>query len=387
MSKTLLFCAPAPVIVSETGYFLDIKFVEGMRAHAAAWDGDVRCVLWKNAAAIPFGRDVQAEDLGFDLHVLDAGAPVPDALMHDAQLAALSIDTPNFADMMTTAQRHGVPVALTLEYTLETRLRIIWLDQSIGLPRRLRRSLWQMMHERRLRAAMRKAAGVQFNGYPAFDAYAALSSAPMQYFDNRMKPDLMATAAEQTARSERLRSGAPLRLIHSGRLEAMKGVQDLLPVMAALRAQGVNATLDIYGAGGLEGQIRDGLAAFDGTVRLHASVDFEKVLVPISRTKADIFLSCHRQSDPSCTYLEAMGCGLAVAGYSNRMWGRLSAESAAGRAVPLGNVAALAKAITDWDHDREALIAAAASGLDFARIHDFPHEFDRRMDHLRACLV
>ena len=42
-------------------------------------------------------------------------------------------------------------------------------------------------------------------------------------------------------------------------------------------------------------------------------VDFETELVPFTRQNADIFLGCHRQSDPSCTYLEAMGCGVAVA--------------------------------------------------------------------------
>jgi len=385
MSTVLLFCAPAPVIVSAEGYNLDVKFVEGMRAHAAAWDGPVRCVLWETPVTIPFDGVFRPEELGFDLTVLPAGAPVPHHLLDVASVASVSIDMPNFRDTMTVARAKSVPVVLTLEYTLETRLRIVWLDEGVGLPRRLRRSLWQLSHERRLRAAMRAAAGVQFNGYPAFDAYAPLSRSPMQYFDNRMKPDLLASDVDMAARATYLRGGAPLRLIHSGRFEPMKGAQDLLPVMAALRAQGVDATLDIYGSGSLEGQIRAGLSAFGGSVRLHSAVDFETELVPISRTQADVFLSCHRQSDPSCSYLEAMGCGLAVAGYANRMWARLSADTHAGHAAPMGNIDALAAIIAGWDRDREPLITAANAGLGFARTHDFPDEFNRRMDHLRAC--
>ena len=149
----------------------------------------------------------------------------------------------------------------------------------------------------------------------------------MLYLDNRMKPDMFATEAEMAARERHLRGGGPLRLINSGRLEPMKGSQDLIPVAVALRARGVAFTLDIYGAGSLEDRIRQEIDArnLGDLVTLHAPVDFETELVPLSRTSADLFLSCHHQSDPSCTYLEAMGCGLALVGYDNQMLAGLSA--------------------------------------------------------------
>lgn len=165
----------------------------------------------------------------------------------------------------------------------------------------------------------------------------------------------------------------------------MKGAQDLLPVMHALKEIGVLATLDIYGAGSLTSEIEAGLAAFEGRVRLHGPVDFATALVPYSRTQADIFLSCHRQSDPSCTYIEAMGCGLALAGYDNAMWSTLSAKAGSGKIAPLGHPSALARAIAEWDRDREALIRDTKAGLAFARVHDFHAEFTRRMAHLREC--
>ncbi len=382
---TLLLCAPAPVIDAPLGYRLDVKFVEGMRAHAAGWGGPMQCVLWRGAGAIPFGRAYLAAELGFDLTVLDPGAPLPGALIEGASVVMVSADMPGFDGVVTAAAQRGRPVVTALEYTLETRLRILWLDRDTGLLRKARRALWALRNERRIRRALRASSGVQFNGYPAFDAYRGLTGRPLLYLDNRMSPALMATPEDMAARAARLRSGAPLRLIHSGRLEAMKGAQDLLPVMARLRQAGVAATLDIYGTGALEGAIRDGLGAFDGAVRLHGPVDFETGLVPVSRTQADVFLSCHRQSDPSCTYLEAMGCGLAVAGFGNRMWARLSAEAGLGAPVALGDGAGLAAGIAAWDRDREALIAAAERGLGFARAHDFPREFDARMAHLQAC--
>ena len=112
-------------------------------------------------------------------------------------------------------------------------------------------------------------------------------------------------------------------------------------------------------------------------------MDFETELAPLTRTGADVFLSCHRQSDPSCTYLEAMGCGLTVAGYANRMWGPMTADAGAGVAAPLGDTQALAAAIVGLDRDRAGLAEACARSLAFSRAHDFPSEYKRRMDHLK----
>ena len=144
---------------------------------------------------------------------------------------------------------------------------------------------------------------------------------------------------------------------------------------------GVSATLDIYGTGSLEDGIKRGLDRFDGRVRLHAPVDFAQELVPINRTQADIFLSCHRQSDPSCTYLEAMGCGLAVAGFDNDMWRELCKRSEGGTVAPLGDLDRLAGKIAAWDKDREALITASKVARNFATAHDFDREFSARMAH------
>ncbi|WP_323040299.1 glycosyltransferase [Gemmobacter sp.] len=378
----LLILATAPVLEHAGMLRLDVKFVEGMRAHCAHWPGPVRCILRRGADGIPFGASYQPADLGFELRILDPGQPVgPEDMAGIATIFAAADDADTLA-LVPLARDHGASLVYSLEYTLDTRLRIVWLDQGRSLPRKLWSMLWNLRQEYRRRRALRSADGVQANGYPALDAYAGLNRNTMMYIDGRMTPALMATPDEMAARTARLMSGAPLRLIHSGRLEPMKGAQDLLPVMAELRRIGVAATLDIYGAGRLRDSIAGGLADFDGQVRLHDPVDFESALVPASRTGADIFLSCHRQSDPSCTYIEAMGCGLAVAGYDNRMWARLAADSGAGLVAPMGNATALAARIAAWDKDRKALASACRIGLQFAADHDFPGEFKARMDHL-----
>ena len=68
----------------------------------------------------------------------------------------------------------------------------------------------------------------------------------------RMTPDLFATEAEMRARETLRAAGGPLRLVYSGRLETMKGAQDLLPVARRLIERGVDFTLDIFGTGSLD---------------------------------------------------------------------------------------------------------------------------------------
>lgn len=144
--------------------------------------------------------------------------------------------------------------------------------------------------------------------------------------------------------------------------------------------------LDVFGTGSLEPEIREAArqAGLQDRVRLHGVVDFARELVPFARGGSDIYLSCHRQSDPSCSYLENMGCGLAVAGYGNRMWAALARESQAGWVAPLGNVAALADCIAAAHRDRAGLMRRCDNALGFARAHLFDAEFDKRIAQMRT---
>jgi glycosyltransferase involved in cell wall biosynthesis len=383
----LLICAPAPVNIVSGELKLDTKFVDGMHAHVRDWGGPVRCILWQSTHDIHFGKAYDQSKLPFELLVLEPNAPIPPFAFEGVSVAMLSADMPGIHLMANQAIAADVPFIVALEYTLSTRLRILWLDKDRSASARLRTLVWILRHEHRMRTCLKKATGVQFNGYPAFDIYSKLNNNSLLYLDNRMARDMLATLEEMAARAERLRSGAPLRLIHSGRLEYMKGTQDLPELMRVLRELRVDATLDVYGAGSLAETLRKGFAPFGESVKLHGPVDFQTELVPINRTGADVFVSCHRQQDPSCTYLEAMGCGLAVVGYANQMWSRLKQASGAGKVAPLGDVAALAKCIAELDQDRGSLIKSCQAGLEFASMHDFSKEFRKRIEHARASAI
>lgn len=384
LPQTLLYCAPAPVAPADGGWHLDSKFVSGMARHVADWGGPVHCILWQGQSDIPFGRFYREEELPFTLQVLPPAAPLP--RLHDVAGAFVSADLVQFLPLCRDLAAQNIPIVASLEINLQNRLQILWLQKDVGLARKLVRSLRLRREEREMREAFALVSGVQFNGFPAFDSYGAMVRKPHLYLDNRMHDEMMVIEAELATQADRLRAGAPLRLIQSGRLEPMKGVDLLIPLMRWLDDHAIAATLDIYGAGSLGDQIAAEIPAFEGRVRLHGPVDFERALVPVSRSSADIFLATHRQSDPSCSYLEAMGCGLAVVGSDNAMWRGLHHAAGAGSIAPMGNVAAFGQAIAAYDRDRAALIAAIAQGAAFARAHSFDSEFAGRMAHVKVAI-
>ncbi len=378
--------ASAPVIVLPDGRLrLDRKFVEGMHLSGELWDGRFDALLWQGALEIPFGAEYAPGDLGFRIQVLEPDETITARHLEGYDVAGAAADYHLALDLPALCGGPGQPrLVYSIEYTLATRLQIIRLDQSRGPLRKLRSAIWNLNMERHRRAALKAADGVQANGFPAMEEFKGLNANTILYLDNRMTTDMMATEAEMEARAAHLLSGGPLRLIHSGRLETMKGVQDIVPIARILGDAGVDFTLDIYGAGSLEAEIRAGIARFGlaDRVRLHGPVDFETGLVPIQRRAGDLFLSCHRQADPSCTYIESMGCGLPVAGYSNAMWAAMRDDADAGWCVPLGDTSALAQQIIALDKARGEIVAHGERALSYARRHDFRTVFASRIRQL-----
>lgn len=378
-----LMIAPAPVIETGNLVRLDVKFVEGMRLQQAHWPSRITCLLRRGAPAIPFGRDYDRSELPFDLRILDHDEALDARHLEGGDIIYAGGDDFNCLGLVDHL-KPGQKIVYVIEYTDETRRQIIDLDRNRGLMGRLKGRIWLMKQEKKRRRAFLAADALQSNGYPAHDLYSPMCRDSILYLDGRMTSDLFATEAEMAAREAHLSSGGPLRLLYSGRLETMKGAQDLVPVAHRLAEKGVDFTLDIFGTGSLEAEVSNQIKSLPdpSRVRMHGAVDFETRLVPFTRQHADVFLGCHRQADPSCTYIEAMGCGVAVASYDNRMWQRLNGESQAGWGAALGDVSGLADQIARVARDRAAIVQAARNGWKFSQKHGFLPEFRMRMEHL-----
>lgn len=359
-----------------------------MQFYCDAWNGPVSCALPLRDAPFPFGKTYEYGELPFSIQLISKQAPLGPGDLRDFDLVLCCGDNHEYFYLAEICKSLSVKIIYSIECTLETRMQIAMLDQSKNFLRKIYSVLWILNSERQRRRAFKIADGLQANGYPAHKAYKPFNCNTHFYLDSRIDAAMLASEEDMAARRAYLSSMGPIRLLHSGRLEPIKGAQDLIPVAQALARNNLDFELNIFGTGSLEAVIRRDIerAGLSNRVHFHGAVDFETELVPFARSNADVFLSCHRQSDPSCTYIESMGCGLAIAGYSNRMWAALNHDSNAGWSAPLGNIDALAGALLKAAANREDLIARCDNAWAFARSRAFEREFSQRIRHLTRVL-
>lgn len=379
----LVMLSPAPVIETPGGeVILDTGFVEGMKLHCQLWPGRVCCVLRRGAGAISEGMRYHPSRLGFDLLVLDPTETLPEVLLDEASLVYCALDDMTYLDLHRRMTGRLARLVHTVEQPLAGRITDALAHPS--LRRRIGGVLWNLRREGRFRHALSNAAGAHFNGFPAWDSYRRLNARAIVYLDNRLRAPLQARRLELEQRVERLSSGKPLRLVSFGPLTAETGVEDLLPMASLLAGRGVEFTLDIFGSGPLGARLIGGFAALGlkDRVRVRGAVGFDASLVPYLRREADLMLAPRRLSTPAPQYIEAMGCGLAVAGYGNAMWKALF-ERSGGGFVCASRPGAMAGLVAALDADRSALARACEKALSFARDHSFESVFAARMTDLR----
>lgn len=284
-------------------------------------------------------------------------------------------------------RNHGVPCCYVAEYNLKTRFQIINANTG-SIPLRFRRYLWEFLQERKQHKAIGASAGVQCNGTPTYAAYGQVSPSPFLYFDSRITEEMMASEADVKERLAGFLSGHPLRLMFSGRLLKIKGADHLLLVAEGLKRRGLRFEMSICGDGELMEPMNAQIAekGLSEMVKMMGVLDFKKELVPYTRENVDLFVCCHRQGDPSCTYLETMSCGVPIVGYDNQAFEGVAKKSKTGWPVPINHPEHMVDRIVELDRDRRAIAEASLTALQFARSHTFEKTFKRRVEHLLGLL-
>jgi glycosyltransferase involved in cell wall biosynthesis len=364
------------------------KFRDGAAAYAQRWPGPVVVCMRKRTGADDnldqAGCD--PDDLPFTFQwLVEDDEAVAEQIAPARLVLATLVD--EHTRMAGICARRGVSLVYITEQSLHTRRQIIRAETSNPLLR-WRRDHWTTRLERRYEDAVRQASGVQCNGTPAYEAYRSINAHPLLYFDTRVPASMLVETDVLEQRTKELVDGGPLRLAFSGRLVAIKGVDHLPRVAAELRSLGVPFTMDICGGGDMEDRLRDQIRRLDlgEFVRLRGVLDFETELMPFVAQSVDLFVCCHMQGDPSCTYLETMSCGTPIVGYDNEAFAGLVRHSLVGWFSPMGRPKELARRIADLDRDRKELAGAAFAARQFATEHTFEDTIRRRIDHMKdAC--
>ncbi|MDP9045853.1 MAG: glycosyltransferase [Pseudomonadota bacterium] len=359
---------------AEDAFVVGRKFLDGMAAYVERWPGKVTVLVRSGTPAR--GMDdvtVRPGELGFEL-VVD-GDLREMVSRHAVVLGAAGREQAHVAALCKKA---SVPCVYVTEYTLLTRLQIVFAGTRNPLLR-ARRSFWEWRTERMMRRALRRSAGAQCNGTPTFRSYKHIVPSPLLFFDTRSSSADMAQDAELEARLAQLMGNAPLRLAFSGRLAPMKGADHLIDVARALSARGVAYTMAICGDGELASSMRERIGSLP--VEMRGVLDFKTELQPFLKSSCDLFVCCHRQGDPSCTYLETMAAGVPIVGYANEAFvGVNEASGSAGWEVPMNRPELMAQRIASLT--RQEIALASRKALAFARKHSCESVFDQRIEHL-----
>jgi glycosyltransferase involved in cell wall biosynthesis len=357
---SLCVVSPGRLAVTTDGRVqVDPKTAAGLERYAASWPGDVHFVARRgplDERSQPFDWP-RAEDLSFGVSVVDDVTGTVRALSPSVVLAPLELDS---APLLSLDAR----CVLVCDYPLRVRWDNVRLDPRLGSLDRLRTAAGLGRRAVGLRRMIRRAAGLQCNGPDTWATYAHHSRNPLLYLDTRVTSDEVAQARRTPVAPDGV-----LRLAFSGRWIEQKGVLDAVEVVERLRADGAAVHLTLLGGGPLESRLR---RHEDADVSVVGRLDFTTQWVPHVRDHVDVMVLPHPQGDSASTFLESMSCGTPVAGYDNRYWRALHADSGGGWTTPVSDTRALAALLASLADDRDELARARSAGL----------EFDRRVEHL-----
>jgi glycosyltransferase involved in cell wall biosynthesis len=280
------------------------------------------------------------------------------------------------------AKSAGVPYIYNTEYTLKTYLQILFAEQADPL-KRMRSSVWHTMVEAKQRAAIILCDGLQCNGVPTYLAYRSLCPSTILFFDGRTTEQMLVPPEVLEQRLSHLLGGNKLRLGFSGRLNKMKGADELIGVAQRLKERGLDFSLKIWGGGVLAEEMKAEIQRLDlsGTVEMMGFIPFEELVRKMQR-EIDLFLCCHPQGDPAGAYMEAFANGTPVVGYANEALGGLLEMMPCGLAVPIRDREALAERIIRLAQDREKIARWSKEAVNHAAQHTFDKSFRRRMEHI-----
>lgn len=359
------------------------KFLSGIQAWADRLESI--SVVFRPASTETDNLDNEAIDpseVPFPIRVAELDSPEALEVLAGAK-AAVGMLGVQQNHLPFEAKRRNVPFISTSEYSLRTRLQIAAAEESSPY-RRAKRQVWECKQEVMNLRAVRASVALQANGTPTYDAYRWVASDTLLFFDTRVTADMVIRSESLERRLAEMEQGGPLRLGFSGRLNEMKGADHLVKVAEGLARQGVDFRLSIAGDGALRAELERQVESLGlkERVKLLGNLDFQTELVPWVEREVDLFVMCHRQGDPSCTYFETMAGGVPIVGYDNEAFAGILRRYGVGRSAPMDHPAELARAIGELAGKREQIASWSRNARRVAASQTFEATMDARAEQV-----
>ncbi len=368
---------------------VDRKFLAGMRLYAEHINTPLMTIHPEIDMADQTMDmvEVPCKDLGFEVMIIKKIAnPRETKERLQKQIGRSHLVYGSGFGSAKIARQLGIPYILVLEYDLRTNVTMNAMQVQNPMRRGIRSLRCIKRHIKEDIPSMRGARALHCNGYPVYDESRFFNTHRLLYLDSRMSLGMVITEQQLDDRL-RQRSGRPLRLLFSGRYEHVKGADDSVRVALECLKRGLDIELHTYGQGSLRDMMRklSMHSPIAGRIHIHDAIPYPE-LVQRAR-EFDLFVCCHIQSDPSCTYIESFGAGLPIVGYANRMWQRLNESSACGYASPMGKPSAVADDVARLLANPDMLAVMSKQARTFALDHTFEHEFSLRINAIKQELA
>lgn len=364
----------------------DRKFYDGNTFFANEWHGEMSCVMQVSYETPPvFGLvKKRAEELNFKIILLEQNEKIAYKHIAGSAIVLCSGDTFDQFHVSQICKDKNIKCVYAIEYILETRRQILDMDKLNPLIR-LRRHWFLYAGEKKRIKSFALADGIQANGAAAYNEYKH-NGKSMIYYDTRMSAESQITDSDLEAKLQSLSS--PLRLGFSGRLIKMKGADHLIKLAQILQERGIQYHLTIYGAGDYEDEMKRQIKESNlaDNVNMAGVLDFDEELIPTIKKEIDVYVILHRQSDPSCTFLETMSCGIPIVGYDNKAFSGLLEQADIGWSAKMDDINGVADIIEDLNGNLEEVKDKSRKCIAFARLHDFEQTFKRRLEHLNSLI-
>jgi glycosyltransferase involved in cell wall biosynthesis len=382
----LVICPSVPAWKTNDALCFDRKFYDGMLLYTQKWPGKISCVISLSSARLPdFGiATINISELPFECITLNENQLITAYHLQGASIVLGTGDSHDQLHLSKLCRERNIKCVYVIENIPETRYQIASLSTKNPIVR-LRRYLYIWQGERKRVAAFKICDGLQSNGTPAHIEYRYVSN-NLLYFDTRVSENQIISDDELQRRLVYLAENKPLRIVFSGRLVRIKGVDHLVKLALKLKHVNTPFELKIYGAGDMDIEMRELISKYqlENNVSMLGAVDFYETLIPELKHSVDLFVCLHRQGDPSCTYLETLSCGIPIVGYKNRAFAGLLDISDIGWGAELNDLDGVCRAIVHLNSNREELIEKSKNSAAFARLHNFDSTFERRINHLLA---
>lgn len=372
--------------ISDNQIIITQKLLDGINKFQKYWAATIEVILEEDKLVSDNldNISIHVDQLSFSVRILNYDSEEFLRALDQGSVVLASVSH-RLNKISSFCKQRNIPCVYVLEYSLKTRLQII--NSSFQNPfLRARKYLWEILQEAKQVRAIGKAEGIQCNGSPTFTSYRKINVNPLLYFDSRVTEGMLISPDELRKRTQVCLSKAKLRLVFSGRLLKMKGADHLIPTALHLRKLGVNFVMYIGGDGELLNSMQGMIEKNDLTnyVSMKGVMEFKRELMPFVKNQIDLFVCCHTQGDPSCTYLETMSCGVPIVGYANEAFTGVIGASGAGWATKMNRPDILALKIAELDSRRELLVEESEKSLAFASKHTFEKTFQNRISHIRG---